>query len=324
MKVTYIHVSLLLLLFACRKEAPMEFGDCGRKKFNPDTYGGCGDCNKILEDTIYRRLCFNPNDNKEAVCVVSVNNSTDWLQFPYLLVKITIGQPGWQVLAENAYDEQPTWSRCGWILYGAVDRQIWRVKPDGDSLQQVTGVGYSFVPSWSPDCSRFASFYWTDDVYRIVIRDAAGSLLDTLPFEGEPQWSPDGDKMIIDGVTYVHMSHPDQKITLSTSGYGAPDLNPGQWSSDSKGILWRNMGWKRSPIYHTSLIDEVTSIIFEPDECDYVYLFAVSGDGRYLLCTEEHRIVQNPDGIYYQKNLHVSTRLVLYDMVNDVKVIVRD
>lgn len=68
----------------------------------------------------------------------------------------------------------------GWLVYDKTDKNIYKIKSNGDSLRKLTSNGTYLYPSWSDDGSSI--FYWDDNdskgiVYKI---NTNGLIIDTL------------------------------------------------------------------------------------------------------------------------------------------------
>jgi TolB protein len=103
-----------------------------------------------------------------------------------------------RLTADEPMDSDPVWSPDGrhvyfesWRMAGCA---IWRVPSRGGPLERVTlGTAYESSPSLAADGKRLA--YVTAGPYSCVLVDRtspARNTLSTLPFTGEPAFSPDG------------------------------------------------------------------------------------------------------------------------------------
>jgi hypothetical protein len=98
----------------------------------------------------YSNLCINPNNQEEFV-FLRRTNSTNTTSFRYDLFVYNFCTNSKKLIAQNAY-YSPDWSSKDWIIYTGTDVQLWKVKPNGDSLTRLTNTGdYNNDARWSPD-----------------------------------------------------------------------------------------------------------------------------------------------------------------------------
>lgn len=95
----------------------------------------------------YMSPCFNPNNVNEFVYsyedkVLGVNQ---------LIVYNTFTEEKTIIVTNVKIISQPKWSVQGWIAFDNVyngNYQIWKVKSDGDSLEQLSTNLYNLFPTW--------------------------------------------------------------------------------------------------------------------------------------------------------------------------------
>jgi len=111
----------------------------------------------------------------------------------------------------------PDWSPDGnWIVFGN-SGQIYKIKPNGDSLVQLTFGGENFFPEWSPDGNRIVY----DRIDSIWMMDADGSNKRGGIVRGRhPSFSPDGSKILYVG----YVVEGPQIFVADTSGSGVTQL----------------------------------------------------------------------------------------------------
>ena len=115
--------------------------------------------------------------------------------------------------------EYVNFSRDGqWVVYVSFpDGSLWRSKVDGtERLQLSYPPSFAFMPRWSPD-GRSIAFFALDPNGKAAIFTVpqdGGTPQRLLPDEAanqtDPNWSPDGSKVIFSrvGQSLLHDSHP--------------------------------------------------------------------------------------------------------------------
>lgn len=117
-----------------------------------------------------------------------------------------------QITPDAAFDRNPRWSPDGrWI--GMFSRrngplEVWRIRPDGSDLQQLTVHGGTYM-AWSPDGSRIAAVSAIEDPAQRGIfvfdpdRPWEEQQPERLPPPGDSSsrflvnsWSPDGERLV--------------------------------------------------------------------------------------------------------------------------------
>ena len=312
--------SILLLVYfmaACRKEPPIDFEGCGRK-FDPEKqaqpwYGW----HNIKKDTMYWVPCFNPKNNNELTYVEEIGDD-------YYLMAFDRSSGAKRQLAMGvAGYSPPSWGINGWVLFQGQDRQIWKVKSNGDSLTQVTHEGKSFYPDWDPDGTLFVSMYDPPGYgFRgFVIRDQFGVITDSLMSGYRAVWSPDGQKLALGGVSYCYVDNPHHTIALTPpKSSDRPSDYAHEWSADSKAIIWVD---DNENVYETDISTGESKTLIKADPCVSHSYVSVSGDGKFLLFPEYHEVIldprsSTPDSVY------VSSRLVVYDIEKKKKTVILD
>lgn len=167
---------------------------------------------------------------------------------------------------DDGFYGHPVWSPdAEWLsFYGSLPGgessglQIYRSRPDGSELQQLTSgrSGDSHSQTWSPDGERIAYIYQEDydQPGELWVMDADGAnprmLYDLAYSGGRPVWSPDGQWLAFRGF--------DGSLTLL-----APDdsaVAPVSWSRGTKcgEPVWSPSatGW---PLYFTCLDPELNA-----------------------------------------------------------------
>jgi dipeptidyl aminopeptidase/acylaminoacyl peptidase len=136
---------------------------------------------------------------------------------------------------------------------------IYKVKPDGSSLTQLTGGNaIDAEPEWSPDRSQVAFTSTRDGNVEIYAMNADGSnvrrLTDNAALDSSPAWSPDGTKIAFVSRRsggnldiYVMDAADGANVSRLTSNWAA-DTSPA-WSSDGTRIAFSSLRTGLGDIY---------------------------------------------------------------------------
>jgi TolB protein len=135
--------------------------------------------------------------------------------------------------------------------------EIYRVKPNGQSLQRLTkNRSIDISPSWSPDGKRLAFASDRTGSPQIYIMDADGSGVRRLTFDGNyntgPVWSPDGLWIAyqnrVGGQFDIWLIDPDGSVNLPVITHPRDDESP-TWSPDSRKLAFSSTRRGNSDIY---------------------------------------------------------------------------
>ncbi|MFK8104556.1 MAG: TolB family protein [Saprospiraceae bacterium] len=138
------------------------------------------DCYEIYSDVIrydYYYPVFNPKNNNE-IAYLRFDNTTWGLAHDLWIFNFCTGEQ--KKIADNAAHSL-SWSDKGWLLFGGVNQQLWKVKTNGDSLTQLTFSGdYNRFPKWNPSGDKYLYNTQTGSTGFYIIADEEGVPLDTL------------------------------------------------------------------------------------------------------------------------------------------------
>lgn len=98
----------------------------------------------------YEAPHFNPSNPNEIVLLVN-----DFYKNNFGLYYFNMVTKEKRQLYDKRVNFQPKWGRNGWILFCGDNKQVWKVKPNGDSLMQLTFEGENYSPEWNKDATLF-------------------------------------------------------------------------------------------------------------------------------------------------------------------------
>jgi len=140
--------------------------------------------------------CFNPNNPNEFVYVKSNPDRTD-----IELRKHNLVTNADELLSPiDNFNYKLSWSRDGWIYFNNVTNVVWRIREDGQSLQQFTFEGGNFNAVAHPTGNYVIVNRIFTASSKMLLLDSSGAVLDTLPGGGN-RYSWLSDTLLI-GTTY--------------------------------------------------------------------------------------------------------------------------
>ena len=186
--------------------------------------------------------------------------------------------------------------------------QIFTVRPNGRDLRQITHVdGDARVPDWSPDGRRIAFALETEDSSRIAIMNADGSDLVVVPaapgtFEGDPSFTPDGDRLLIDrfdgetgALWSMRLDGSDRRVTAASGA--DPNVSP-----DGRRLAFLGLdGEPLGQALFTSAIDGSDPLALTPFSFNVGWKLDWAPDGRRLGFTH------NADFAYPDESANIAT-----------------
>jgi hypothetical protein len=138
------------------------------------------DCQEIFSTAIpydYFYPCFNPT-NPDQIAYYQYDNSTQQLADELWVADFCKNEK--RLIANNALYGL-NWGVNDYLVYTGNDQNIWKIKPNGDSLTQLTFSGdYNRYPKWSPDGSKMLYNKSIGARNYYLLMDADGIVLDTL------------------------------------------------------------------------------------------------------------------------------------------------
>ncbi len=175
MKSINCFIFLVLSVFSCCRYDKIE-PKCGEL---PPPQNNLGEYDYTMPKYHYTSPSFNPNNENEiafyrlsppeiAICIY--NLQTHELR--------TIYKP-----QEGFGTGTPEWGNDNWIFFPMKDRQIWKIKANGDSLMQVTNNPLCFNPQLNTNFHKMIYYhFWNVSEFtgNIFISDEKGNVLDSI------------------------------------------------------------------------------------------------------------------------------------------------
>ena len=135
-----------------------------------------------------------------------------------------------------------------WIAYTSLaDNELWRCRADGKECLQLTqGFRQTMMPRWSPD-GRMIAFMGrsVSGAWRIFVVPADGGVTHLLSnsgqSEGDPDWSPDGNKVVFGEAWTVSAPGEIHILEMRTNKVSAVPASVGyfspRWSPDGRFLV---------------------------------------------------------------------------------------
>lgn len=174
----------LCLLFACNKDTAIVYDTCPmvvETCISIPPYKGPGTGFRyVMSDSFsYDKPSINPNNPNEIVFFLYNDGYKGIFTYNMLTKKRT--QLTSVSINSNAPPSQAKWGRNGWIIFGDHDYNVYKIKPNGDSLTRLTKTGRNFTPDWNYDGTMFCAKYLNslNNLYT-AFYDAQGNIIDSI------------------------------------------------------------------------------------------------------------------------------------------------
>ncbi|MFZ4476118.1 MAG: TolB family protein [Saprospiraceae bacterium] len=139
----------------------------------------CEQSNPPAVRYLYSFPCFNPNNQDEIAFIRFDYQGVFGDNVELCVLDMCTGV---QKIIHNKVLTNLDWSVKDWILFTGRNQMLYKIKPNGDSLTQMSFSGdYNFNAVWNPDGSRFVWFQQVGSLGLRIVSDEFGINQDTLP-----------------------------------------------------------------------------------------------------------------------------------------------
>lgn len=307
--ISALFLLLLLWIAGCKKD-PQIFADGSVCEDFPMLQGfSTGYQYQGRTPTLDRQApCFNPNNVTEIA--LTIGDSLITTGDNLYTLNLNTGQKKYLI---NYVWAQPKWSIKNWIVFNRTDRQIWKIKSNGDSLTQLTFGDENYAPEWSPDGEKLVFRRVVGANYYFLIADKMGNPLDTIKnmVYSNGAWSNENKiafynslNSTSNGIGYVDLNNSNsfQQIFSRPLTNSAKDfISSMDWSTDSQTIFWCS-GYG---LYKTNVgSGTTTQLKYGCDRKSYLYP-SVSPDGLKIIVERVDSELLNQNTIYTENNLYI-------------------
>lgn len=311
-RIIFISALWLVVFISCKKDPPIN-SDCYEIPPNSPANFIC--CGWDIEQPQYgyQQPCFNPNNNDEFVFV-----REDFINRQSNLMKYNMASSELIGLTNKKVLYQPSFSTKGWIAFNSSDKQIWKIKENGDSLTRITHGDENWYPDWSPNGDQFivrrrVGSKWPNHTF-FNLNGTILKEIDSFSFFS-PKWSPDSTIIIgttggtsIDVLQFYYLSDRillEIPVSFSEHNWILPYAL--DWYPDSKRVIWTDKDWG---LYITNIYTHKTNKIKQGCDNRYYGFMSVSADGSKIISertdqrvlddktkfVDQYLVIMNADG----------------------------
>ncbi len=291
MKIRTIIVCVFAIaILACNKDTAISYDTCPMvvetcKSIPPYRGPGFGYKSVMSDSFLFDMPSINPNNANEFVFYLYCDAYKGIFTYNMQSKKRTQVTKG--TMKSGVPQSQPKWGRNGWILFGDLDYNIYKVKPNGDSLTKMTKTGRNYTPDWNYDGTMFCAQYINshNNSYT-AFYDAQGNIIDTIQelnannflFDNQVDWQ---NKRYVLGTQYQKVILYDyaKKETLDILNTKDLDVGFPRWTGESDIILSGQDG-----IYTMNIYNKKVKKIRQTCSGKY-YSYLTVLDNNKLLCS---------------------------------------
>jgi len=134
--------------------------------------------NETYEDTMYLNPFSNPNNPNQFVYAKHIENNSFPKSKELWKFDISTGEHSFVTDITSYQFRVGAWGESDWILLNSLSLNIWKVKPNGDSLTQITFDGGMYYPYWINNGTQIICS--TTGAFGKRILDIEGQIIDTI------------------------------------------------------------------------------------------------------------------------------------------------
>lgn len=168
---------VMIIAFSCKKKpiGTTDSEDCiSLIPCNQPTQGG--GYYYIPDSCNYTMPCFNPNNPSEFLFIKSCGGNTAYAT----IFKHNLLNNNTIEIFSGAVWYAPKWGGNDWIIFSESDKNIYKIKSNGDSLTQLTNENCYHYPTWYFDEDKFVAY--NECLNKNILFNSSGVVLDTLPY----------------------------------------------------------------------------------------------------------------------------------------------
>lgn len=149
---------------------------------------------EVSEDIYeYFNPSFNPN-NPYQICYMrhKINSLERWELWSFDFIT------GKTIRLHPDIGSQIEWGGSNWILFSGINNKLYKIKPDGDSLTQLTFSGIASDAHWNPSGDKIIYSHEGGGGNFCYIIDADGNRLESVNYIGTFCWASESE-IIVNG-----------------------------------------------------------------------------------------------------------------------------